>query len=484
MMLILLVIISALLEALIHAVHLRRVNRFLIGLSFLLYGVIAGLSLQLTSSVFAAVSIAIIAFRIFNSIKILAQRLPAKQLTSTTRSTSIILWVLHMITMLLGLIFQHNNSSLLLILGFIQFIAATLVLSFIVFNLTKIKYHRSHTYISDKDLPTITIAIPARNETNDLTGCLETVLASNYPKMEVIVLDDCSQDSTSEIIKHYAHAGVRFLQGKAAPDNWLAKNFAYQQLAEESTGSIIIFCGVDIRIDPSVFRETIQAMIEKNKDMISIMPMRYTGGIESSLIQPMRYWWELAIPRKALNRPSVLSTFWAIKKDTLNKYGSFKAVRHNILPERYFAREVVKSDGYTFMRSNEDIPIRTVKKPELQLNTALRMRYAQLQKRPENIFILVVAEFFVLLLPFMILLFTTLNGYNHYLVLTIVASTLFTMSHVLVIAASNPSNILIGFINFPIVVATEICISLLSMYKYEFGSVMWKGRNICLPKTK
>jgi hypothetical protein len=36
-------------------------------------------------------------------------------------------------------------------------------------------------------------------------------------------------------------------------------------------------------------------------------------------------------------------------------------------------------------------------------------------------------------------------------------------------------------LNFPIMVAVEIVLGLLSMFKYEFSEVDWKGRNICLP---
>src|SRR6185369_13096540 len=61
-------------------------------------------------------------------------------------------------------------------------------------------------------LPTVSVCIPARNEDRVLTDCLAAVLASDYPKLEVIVLDDCSQDKTAQVVRQFAHGGVQFIQ--------------------------------------------------------------------------------------------------------------------------------------------------------------------------------------------------------------------------------------------------------------------------------
>ncbi len=106
----------------------------------------------------------------------------------------------------------------------------------IIFNLTtsknikKSKHIHKPIHYYDRDLPTVSVLIPARNETVNLEECLSSLLLSDYPKLEIIVLDDCSVSKhTSDIIKNYAHAGVRFLAGNVPSNDWLAKNYAYQQ---------------------------------------------------------------------------------------------------------------------------------------------------------------------------------------------------------------------------------------------------------------
>ena len=51
----------------------------------------------------------------------------------------------------------------------------------------------------DHPLPTISIVIPARNEEWNLEQALESVLALDYPDLEIIVVNDRSTDGTGVI---------------------------------------------------------------------------------------------------------------------------------------------------------------------------------------------------------------------------------------------------------------------------------------------
>ena len=90
------------------------------------------------------------------------------------------------------------------------------------------------------EIPSVSVCIAARNETHAMTQCLERVIATDYPKLEIIVLDDGSRDDTSILIKSFAHAGVRFVEGKTLQDGWLGKNYAQYTLAKEASGKIVV----------------------------------------------------------------------------------------------------------------------------------------------------------------------------------------------------------------------------------------------------
>jgi hypothetical protein len=73
-------------------------------------------------------------------------------------------------------------------------------------------------HYTDKELPSVSVLIPARDETDALQVCLQSLIANDYPKLEIIVLDDCSINRrTPEIIRSFAHDGVRFVPGNIPP---------------------------------------------------------------------------------------------------------------------------------------------------------------------------------------------------------------------------------------------------------------------------
>lgn len=69
-------------------------------------------------------------------------------------------------------------------------------------------YRRAWLALAEWQLPAgfepktlITVLVPARNEAGSIEACLQSILAGNYPPnlLEIIVLDDFSEDGTAEI---------------------------------------------------------------------------------------------------------------------------------------------------------------------------------------------------------------------------------------------------------------------------------------------
>ena len=58
--------------------------------------------------------------------------------------------------------------------------------------------------IPDSSLPPVSVIICARNEEENLRENLNFVAEQQYPEYEVIVVNDCSEDETGEILKDYA----------------------------------------------------------------------------------------------------------------------------------------------------------------------------------------------------------------------------------------------------------------------------------------
>lgn len=420
--------------------------------------------------------------RILNYLRIAKARMHNSHLLLSTSRTSLVFVVMQSVLIILGLYcftiyFKHEY---LIMLAGLQLILALITLLVTVNSIYATRYKQGMNFYSDKQLPTVSLLIPARNETEDLDECLISAISSDYPKLEIIVLDDCSHHKTSQIIKGYAHDGVRFVKGKEPNDRWLAKNQAYEVLSKEATGNILLFCGVDVRFGKSTIRALVTELLVRDKQMISVLPTRQVNDLSGLFIQPMRYWWELALPRKLLNRPPTLSTAWMIRKKSLESLGGFSSVSHNILPERIFARELVNSNDYSFIRSNNILNIQTNKSLKEQLTTAVRVRYPQLRRRPENVIAIVLSLTILLLGPYALLVLALTSGLVQ-AIIPAVSIALLSMTNYIIVKSTNAPLPLLSIVLLPLEIMSEIFITIKSMLKYEFGIVVWKDRNVCIP---
>lgn len=333
------------------------------------------------------------------------------------------------------------------------------------------------------DSPVVTVAIPARNETQDMAECIQSVLDSDYPKLEILVLDDCSHDKTPDVIKQYAHAGVRFIQGEEPTNGWLAKNVAYEKLKDEAVGELILFCGVDIRFDKSAISDMVGYMQHKKLQMISVLPRRVKHVKQALFFQAARYAWELALPRfMSSDRPPALSSVWLTRKEFLG-HQAFKGVAHSVMPERYFARKASQACSYEFLAGRNLKLVHSHKSAQAQAETAIRLRYPQLRKRPEHVFLYLVIIVVLFFMP-IILLITSLSSLEPSLIgllslACLVCWGVMAFSLFRVVSGSREAILLV--LLFPLVIVVDIIVSLKSMWRYEFGIVEWKGRNVCLP---
>ena len=138
------------------------------------------------------------------------------------------------------------------------------------------------------------------------------------------MLDDCSHDTTSEIIKSYAHKGVRFIQGEEPSAGWLGKNVAYDHLLREASGEWVLFMGADERLSKHSVDVLVAHAVNEELSMISILPSRDHADAAAAIIQPMRYFWQLSLPRRWRQTPPVLSSAWFVKRSLLNDAGGLK----------------------------------------------------------------------------------------------------------------------------------------------------------------
>lgn len=428
-------------------------------------------------------------YRLINLLRIYENNVQEDYLYRASRRTSWWLLAGQSAILLAAAIFARTGTS---VLSLVYLVCNLLLLASLVLLYSTLRNLKTTlpgpglTALADRDLPTLTVGIPARNETTDLEDCLRSLIASDYPKLEILVLDDCSQEKrTPEIIRGFAHDGVRFLAGTPPPEGWSAKNHAYNQLAAEANGQLLLFCGVDVRFEVHTLSAIVKTMLHKKKSMISWLPanvLPMPRRLLSLCIQPGRYVWELTLPRRLLQRPPVLSTCWIIKREVLEAAGGFAAVRRKIIPESYFAKINSRlEDGYSFLQADAHTGLSCVKTLDEQQATTIRTRYPQLHRRPEMVALIALAEITLLIWPLVVLVAALLTQTWLLLLVAVLLCGLNFYTYSMVVNLTYRRFYWPGLFVLPIAAMYDVGLLHYSMWQYEFGEVIWKGRNVRFP---
>jgi len=128
----------------------------------------------------------------------------------------------------------------------------------------------------------ISIIIPARNESENLTALLHSLSAQSYPQQlfEVIIVDDHSTDNTAAIVRNYGAPNIRLVSLKEYIDS--AEINSYKKKAIEigilqSKGTLIVTTDADCLL-PKNWLQTIAAFYEKYHPAFIAAPVSIDAG--------------------------------------------------------------------------------------------------------------------------------------------------------------------------------------------------------------
>jgi chlorobactene glucosyltransferase len=198
--------------------------------------------------------------------------------------------------------------------------------------------------------PRVSVLIPARNESAIIGETLCALLKQDYPRLEVLLLDDNSTDGTAEIARALGDSRLRVLDGAALPAGWLGKNWACHQLSEAATGDLLIFTDADVRWEPGALRALIADMTRTQADLLTVWPTQRTVTPPERLVVSLM---ALAIigylPVIGTHRTpfavfaAACGQCMAWRRDAYQRVGGHARVRDNVLEDVTMARLVKRA---------------------------------------------------------------------------------------------------------------------------------------------
>jgi len=140
--------------------------------------------------------------------------------------------------------------------------------------------------------PLVSVIVPARNEAHNIERCVRSILRSDWPLLEVIVVDDRSEDGTGDIALATADsdARLRVVSGAIVPDRWFGKQWACAQGARDARGSTLIFTDADTVHAPDLVPRTMHAMRARSLDFFTVAGFQELGGFWERVVQPQIFY--------------------------------------------------------------------------------------------------------------------------------------------------------------------------------------------------
>ena len=164
--------------------------------------------------------------------------------------------------------------------------------------------------------PKVSVIVPTYNASSTIEKCLESILNQDYPDLELIVVDDASNDDT---LKKVSTFKTKIISNQKNYGAAYSRNVG----VENTTSEIVVFVDSDVTLPPDATWKA----IKKFQEYPNILAV---GGIYSENSSNLNFisdFKNLDLAYRGLRNSKFVkylgSLFLAIRKDTFLKSGGF-----------------------------------------------------------------------------------------------------------------------------------------------------------------
>jgi cellulose synthase/poly-beta-1,6-N-acetylglucosamine synthase-like glycosyltransferase len=183
-------------------------------------------------------------------------------------------------------------------------------------------------------MPSVSVVIAARNEARGIEPALRSVLAQQGERMEVIVVDDRSEDGTGAILDRMARSEprLRVVHVDALPAGWLGKNHALWLGAGAASGELLLFTDADVVMAPDTVARAAGWLQREGVDHVTVAPrvimpgwLLQTFGVAFTIFFSLYTRpWKVRDPR---SRSHVgIGAFNLVRADAYRRMGTHRAI--------------------------------------------------------------------------------------------------------------------------------------------------------------
>jgi glycosyltransferase involved in cell wall biosynthesis len=221
------------------------------------------------------------------------------------------------------------------------------------YGATKLPWIRDFVRAADAACPSISLIFAARDEAEKLPAALATLAALDYPHLEIIAIDDRSQDATGRILDEFAVAHPRFraVHVSEIPDGWLGKTHALQKGFEASSGEWLLFTDADVRFKPDVIQRAVTLAHQYKLDHLTLLcNVEMHGFWEKTLITFFGLAFHLATDAYRVSNPNSrayvgVGAFQLLRRSAYEAIGTHRRLAMEVVDDMKLGK-LVKRSGF------------------------------------------------------------------------------------------------------------------------------------------
>lgn len=219
-------------------------------------------------------------------------------------------------------------------------------------GMASIDFLRDQPSVDDDGAPGVSICVAARNEEGKVAAGVRSMVGLDYPALEVVAVDDRSEDRTGGILDRLAaeHERLRVLHVEELPSGWFGKNHALRLAADEARGELLLFTDADALFSRDALRRAVAYLERQGLDHLTAAPdLDMPGPLLGAFAGTFQvYFAQFAEPWKAgdpeSDRHVGVGAFNLVRASTYRAAGGHEAIRRRPDDDMRLAR-LLKENG-------------------------------------------------------------------------------------------------------------------------------------------
>jgi glycosyltransferase involved in cell wall biosynthesis len=209
------------------------------------------------------------------------------------------------------------------------------------------------TTCAPRDAPFVSIIFAARDEAEKLPAAIETLLAQDYPRFEVVAVNDRSTDQTPAILQQFARTSRNLIVADIVdlPPGWLGKPHALVAGVEKSHADWLVFTDADVHFAPDVLQRAIALALQRKWDHLTLLAsVEMHGFWETTAISFFALGfifgnepWNAANPRS--NRYMGVGAFQLVRREAYERCGGHTRLRMEVIEDMKLGK-LIKLAGF------------------------------------------------------------------------------------------------------------------------------------------